>query len=89
LGRSATKKKSNNKRLWVLTSLNIDCCLLMLSSTVHGYIQVEGISTVRMEAEFSLETRQNLQDYTVVSRTDDESLVSNSTSPTKAYSRRI
>jgi hypothetical protein len=49
LGRSATAKKSNNTRL---TSLNIDCCLLMLSGTVHGYIHVEGISTLMMEQNF-------------------------------------
>jgi hypothetical protein len=76
---------SNNYILWVLKSLIIDCCLLILSGTVHGYIHVEGISTLKMEAEFSLKTRQNLQDYTV-SCTDDGSLISNSTSLTTAYS---
>jgi len=60
----------------------------MLPDTVHGYIHVEGVSTLTMEAEFSLKTKQNLQDYTV-SRTDDDSLGSNSTSPTKAYSEDI
>ena len=49
---------SNNKRLWVPTSLNTDCCLLILSASVHGYIRVGGISTLKMEVVFSLITRQ-------------------------------
>ena len=57
----------------------------MLSVTVHGYVHVGGISTLNMEAEFSFKTRQNLEDYTV-SRTDDDSIASNSTSLTTAYS---
>jgi len=46
-----------NYRLWVLTSLNTDCCLLMLSVTVHGYIHIGGTSTLKIEAEFSLKSR--------------------------------
>jgi len=60
----------------------------MLSGTVHGYIHVEGISTLRKEAEFSLKTRQNLQ-YHEVSRTDDDSLIPNRMSHTEAYSKAI
>ena len=72
-----------NYRLWDLTSLNTDCCLLTLSVTVHGCIHIGGTSTLKMEAEFSLKSRQNIQDCPVSSTDDD------STSLTSTYSEGI